>query len=253
MSFVNGLLGLGVGIVSGVITEPASAAGYFRAPISFDVITGGVTLNVVNGTFGPVVGSGSPWGTLSVFQVFDQFGNPGWTGTLQAPVTPVQGELIYVPVGVIALAINSQLNASGAASGLQPAIFMPSGTILGNPTSGVSGPLSLTISSGLDYASGAISGTGSVFVTPATSGAIGGLIVPSGSYFTADVSGNLGFGPIASGTVFANAGSGAAAPTPVAMTALLTAYFGAYFSTLGTTLPSGSGEPWNNGGVLCLS
>lgn len=113
MSFVNGLLGLGVGIVSGTITEPASGTNYNRVPISFDIITGGVTMNVVNGTFGPVVGSGSPWGTLSVFQIFDQLGNPGWTGTLATPVTPTQGELIYAPVGTISLAINTQFSVSG--------------------------------------------------------------------------------------------------------------------------------------------
>lgn len=228
MSFINGLLGLGTAVVSGVISEPASGTGYGRVPISFDVISGAVTLNVVNGVFGPF--TALP-GTLSVFQLFDPLGNPAWTGTLQAPITPTVGQQVYVPVGSISIPIQTQLAASGAASGLQSAITVPAGAVLGNATTGVS-PVGMALYavSGLAVASGATAGSGAIYVLPATSGAIGGVIVPPGGYLSVDVSGNLSLG-VSGFTTLLNLAAQA----------------------LPTGAPSVTGVVWNNGGALTLS
>lgn len=228
MSFINGLIGLGTAVVSGVIAEPASGTGYGRVPIAFDVISGAVTLNVVNGVFGPF--TAAP-GTLSVFQLFDPAGNPGWTGTLQAPVTPAVGQQVYIPVGAISIPVDNQLGASGAASGLQSAITVPAGAVLGNATSGAS-PVGMALYavSGIGMASGSTAGSGALYVTPATSGAIGGVVVPAGGYLSVDVSGNLSMG-----------------------TSGFTALLNLAAQALPTGAPSVTGVVWNNGGNLAIS
>ena len=228
MSFINGLLGLGTAVVSGVIAEPASGTGYVRAPIAFDVISGAVTLNVVNGVFGPF--TAAP-GTLSVFQLFDPSGNPAWTGTLQAPITPSVGQQVYVPVGAISVPVDNQLNAGSAASGLQSAITVPAGAVLGNATSGAS-PVGMALYavSGIGMASGSTAGSGALYVTPATSGAIGGVVVPVGGYLSVDVSGNLSLG-----------------------TSGFTDLLNLAAQQLPKTAPGVTGVVWNNNGALSVS
>ena len=105
MPFLSGLLGLGTSVVSGALVEPASGTGYSRAPISFDQIDNGILSNTVNCVFGPVLGNygASPWGTLAYFQLFDQYGNPAWSGSLSQSVTPVVGTQINVPVGAVSI------------------------------------------------------------------------------------------------------------------------------------------------------
>jgi hypothetical protein len=229
--WINGYLGLGVGIVSGLITEPASGLGYARVAVAFDAIgSNGVAANLTNATFGPVLGSGTPWGTLSVFQLFDSYGNPAWTGTLTAPLTPTPAEYVYLPAGSISLPSTGTLGAVNGSGGLQPAVILPPGTVAGNfATGAVQLGSALAISSGLGYASGA-SGIGSMFVTPASSGHIGGVIVPSGSVLTVDASGNITM-------------------TVQAFTSLLV---GAA-QLLASGAPAGSGVLWANGGVLVES
>jgi hypothetical protein len=162
VAFISGYLGLGTAVVSGVIIEPSSGAGYTRQPISFDKVVGGVTLNVVNGVFGPVTDS---WGTLSLFQVFDGFGNPAFApGTLQSPSTPPVGSMLYVPVGQISLTINAQLADFSTSGVFQPTIVMPPNTVLANVTSGSAGPQPISIGTGLAF-SGTTLETSGVMLT----------------------------------------------------------------------------------------
>lgn len=241
MPFVNGNLGLGTALVSGVIVEPVSGLAYSRVPISFDSIVGGVTLNVVNGVFGPVSGT---WGTLSLFQLFDQYGNPGWAGTLQAPITPVAGQLVYIPVGSISLSVNAQVPASGAVSGLQSIINVPPGAVLGNAGSGVQGPQTLYVTSGLGVSSGAVAGSGLLFTTPATTGLLGTVSVPVTGNLSVGASGALSF---TSGTLLTMLTSGmlAAAITPSVMQSLLTSW-----AVSAATTDPGPNIPWLNSGFM---
>ena len=116
MPYLSGLLGLGTSIGATGITEPASGTGYARVPISFNQAASGVVTNSVPALFGPASGTygSTPWGTLTVFQVFDAYGNPSWTGTLNAPVTPVAGTQVNVPVGAISFTVTPTGNLSSA-------------------------------------------------------------------------------------------------------------------------------------------
>lgn len=109
MPFISGLLGLGTAITSDGIAEPPGGTGYSRAPISFDKIVSGTVTNTVNCLFGPVLGvyGSTPWGALNSFQLFDQYGNPAWTGSLEQTVTPVAGAQINVIVGAISIVVAS--------------------------------------------------------------------------------------------------------------------------------------------------
>lgn len=111
MSGINGYLNLGTALSGSVITPPPSGAGYAPQAINFNGVPGGVTLNGISCTFGPLTAA---WGTLTCFNVTDASGNPYFAGTLQAPFTPMIGQLVIVPQGNIALAQGSQFNASVA-------------------------------------------------------------------------------------------------------------------------------------------
>ncbi len=108
---ISGYLDLGTAIVSGAIVTPPAGTNYAAQPVTFDEVAGGITLSGVSCTFGPVSGS---WGTLTCFMVSDQNGNPYWPGTLAAPFTPVNGQLINVPQGNISLVVGGQLSAAPA-------------------------------------------------------------------------------------------------------------------------------------------
>jgi hypothetical protein len=108
---INGYLNLGTALSGSVVTPPPSGAGYAPQYVNFTGAVGGVTLNGISCTFGPLT---APWGTLTAFNVTDASGNPYFAGTLQAPFTPLVGQLVVVPQGNISLAVGSQFNASVA-------------------------------------------------------------------------------------------------------------------------------------------
>jgi hypothetical protein len=108
MSGIAGYLNLGTGLSGSVVVPPPSGAGYAPQPVNFSSALGGVMLNGISCTFGPVT---APWGTLTAFNVTDSSGNPYFAGTLQAPFTPLVGQLVTVPQGNISLAVGSQFSA----------------------------------------------------------------------------------------------------------------------------------------------
>lgn len=115
---IQGYLNLGVALSGSVVVTPPSNSGYAPQAISFDTFVGGVTLNGVSCVFGPVT---APWGTLTVFGITDVSGNPMFpAGTLQAPFTPLVGQIVTVPQGNITLVVGSQFNASVAAQETVP-------------------------------------------------------------------------------------------------------------------------------------
>lgn len=109
---INGYLNLGTALSGQVITPPPSGAGYSPQPVVFNTVGGGVALNGVTSIFGPVSGS---WGTLTCFSVTDVSGNVYAAGTLQAPYTPLNGQLVQVPQGSLTLVLGSQFSAAPAA------------------------------------------------------------------------------------------------------------------------------------------
>lgn len=106
---INGFLNLGTALSGQVITPPPSGAGYLPQPVVFNAIAGGVALNGVTCIFGPVSGS---WGTLTCFSVTDNIGNIYTAGTLQAPFTPLNGQLVEVPQGSFTLVLGGQFSLS---------------------------------------------------------------------------------------------------------------------------------------------
>lgn len=119
---IAGFLNLGTALSGSVIVPPPSSAGYAPQYVSFDEAVGGMTLNGISCTFGPVT---APWGTLTAFNVTDSSGNPYFAGTLQSPFTPIVGQIVTVPQGNISLAVGSQFNA-GPASSLVPSMtYLP--------------------------------------------------------------------------------------------------------------------------------
>ena len=190
MSLVNGLLNLGTALSGSAVVTPGTGVGYSALPISYDLATSGqIALNVINAVFGPVSGS---WGTLSVFGVTDLAGNPVWTGTLAAPFTPVNGQIVAVPVGSMSLGLASQVPVSPATNWLvQPPIFV-SGALAGNPLSLTGNLEAIYLGSGLVLTSGAGFGTLSL-VTGALVTLLSGAFVLANSPIPAFA------GPFASG------------------------------------------------------
>lgn len=177
---INGFLTLGTALSGMVVVPPPSGTGYAPQPISFDLVPGGVTLNDISCVFGPVSGS---WGTLSVFGVTDQASNPYWSGTLSAPYAPVNGQLVIVPQGNIALVVGAQIFATPAAAPVprgNPAI----GSTVSGTVGLSSGSYVLAVAAGpRDMLLLTNTGTGSVNVIlggtlPPVSGAQGYSIVP---------------------------------------------------------------------------
>jgi hypothetical protein len=109
MSTLSGFLNLGVGLSGSTVIVPPSGTNYSAQPVLFDSAASGVMLLGVSCVFGPVSGS---WGTLTVAGVTDEFGNSVFAGTLAAPFTPVNGQLVVVPQGNIALVVGSQFTAA---------------------------------------------------------------------------------------------------------------------------------------------
>ena len=115
---LNGFLDLGTALSGTAVVTPPSGTNYAPQPVSFTVVPGGGQLNDTNCVFGPVSGS---WGTLTVFGVTDGSGTALATpGTLLAPFTPVNGQLVAVPPGNISLFVGAQvpIEAGTVASGL---------------------------------------------------------------------------------------------------------------------------------------
>jgi hypothetical protein len=106
MAFITGLLHLGIAVNGSAIVTPGDGLGYAPQIVDYDIPDGGVALNTADLIFGPVLGFGpTPWGTLSVFGLYDLDGHPVWPGRLNIPVTPVPGQLIFLPIGKLQLSI----------------------------------------------------------------------------------------------------------------------------------------------------
>jgi hypothetical protein len=128
---INGFLNLGTGLSGTTVLTPPSGAGYAPQAINFDTIFGGIVLNEVSCSFGPVT---APWGTLTVFGVTDVSGNAMVPpGTLQSPYTPAVGQIVTVPQGNIALVVGSQFNAGPAPAAIPALSYIePSFGFVGN-------------------------------------------------------------------------------------------------------------------------
>lgn len=112
----NGFLQLGTAISGTVVVTPPSGANYLGQPVTFDVFTGGIQLTDVNCVFGPVSGS---WGTLTCFGVTEDQGGTIVVvapGTLIAPFTPLNQQLVVVSPGNISLVVGAQFAAGPVAS-----------------------------------------------------------------------------------------------------------------------------------------
>jgi hypothetical protein len=104
MAFITGLLNLGTAVSGTAVVTPGAGLGYEAQVVNYEIGDDGIGLNDADLIFGPVLGSGqAPWGTLSVFSLYDLDGHPVWPGTLTAPVTPKPGQLIYIPIGKLQL------------------------------------------------------------------------------------------------------------------------------------------------------
>lgn len=179
---INGFLTLGTSLSGMVVVPPPAGTNYVPQPISFDLVAGGVTLNGISCVFGPVSGS---WGTLSVFGVTDEANNPYWVGTLAQPYAPVNGQLVVVPQGNIALVVGAQIFASPGTPTPTPST---SGSVIGNTVSGSivmsSGSYTLAVGAGLRGAlvlTNPSSGNVNVILggsLPPLSGAAGYTIIP---------------------------------------------------------------------------
>jgi hypothetical protein len=107
----NGYLQLGTAISGSVVVTPPGGTNYAGQPVTFDTFVGGVQLTNVNCAFGPVSGS---WGTLTCFGITeDQAGTTAVVapGTLQAPFTPLNGQIVVVPPGSVSIVVGSQFAA----------------------------------------------------------------------------------------------------------------------------------------------
>ena len=107
----SGYLQLGTAISGTVVVTPPSGTNYAGQPVTFDTFVGGIQLTSINCVFGPVSGA---WGTLTCFGVTeDQAGTEAVVapGTLQAPFTPVNGQLVVVPPGDMSLVVGAQFAA----------------------------------------------------------------------------------------------------------------------------------------------
>ena len=111
---LTGYVVLGTGVSGGAVVQPPSGAGYAPQFVNYNLFTGGVSLNGISCIFGPVLAPG--WGTLTAFGVTDMDGNPITTGTLQAPFTPLIGQLVTVPQGNLSIVVGSQFNLAPMAS-----------------------------------------------------------------------------------------------------------------------------------------
>jgi hypothetical protein len=106
MAFITGLLHLGTAVSGSAVVTPGDGLGYAPQIVDYDIPAGGVALNTADLIFGPVLGTGgAPWGTLSVFGLYDLDGHPVWPGTLTVPVTPVPGQLLFIPIGKLSLTV----------------------------------------------------------------------------------------------------------------------------------------------------
>ena len=103
MATLAGYLALGTAVVSGnVVVPPPSGVGYAPQAISFEGFPGGIALNDVSCSFGPVSGN---WGTIASMGFLDAEMNPVWAGTVAQPFAPVSGQIILVPAGSVTLTL----------------------------------------------------------------------------------------------------------------------------------------------------
>lgn len=178
MSSLSGFLNLGVGLSGSTVLVPPSGTNYFAQPVLFDSAASGVMLMGVSCVFGPVSGA---WGTLTVAGVTDEFGNPIYAGTLAAPFTPVNGQLVVVPQGNIALVVGSQFTAApgSIAPGNQQGTLTSGSAVLTTGAytmvlaSGARSALSLQNTSNVDNISLIIGGS-----SQPASGAVPSSIIP---------------------------------------------------------------------------
>lgn len=184
MAFVNGLLNLGTALSGTMVVTPSVESGYTALPVSYDVVSGGITLNTVNCVFGPVSGS---WGTLTSFGVTDLQGNPAWAGTLAIPFTPADGQIVIAPVGQIQLALGTQYSVGPSSNWFAQPPVLVAGSLGGNPGPGVGGLQAVTVASGLIF-SGSVVGLNAAGLPTSSSG------LPSGAPYI-DVNHHLTFVP----------------------------------------------------------
>ena len=110
MPAISGLLTIGTGVASGnVVLVPPSGTNYAPQPVTFEQVNGGVALNDVSCNFGPVSGA---WGTLAAIGLTDYSGNAMFAGPMAQPWAPVNGELVSVPPGSVALLIGTQFSVA---------------------------------------------------------------------------------------------------------------------------------------------
>jgi hypothetical protein len=162
---ISGYLTLGTALSGSTVITPPTGTNYAPQVVNFTTMAGGISLLGTSAVFGPVVGS---WGTLTVFGVTDELGNPVIApGTLQSPFTPVNGQLVYVPMGDISIVVGSQFTAvpvSSAGGNQQGTLTSGAVTLTNNSyslvlPSGARSALALQNTSNIDTISLVIGGT----------------------------------------------------------------------------------------------